>query len=151
MHEESLFAAALERTAPAARQAFLEEACAGDLALRRRVEQLLAAHEKTLGILDQPAGPPGRTAATAEFAPGGAPAGERAGTIVAGRYKLLEEVGEGGMGTVWKAEQMQPIRRKVALKLVKAGMDSKTVLARFDAERQALAMMDHPNIAKVHD
>ena len=76
---------------------------------------------------------------------------ESVGTIVAGRYKLLEEIGEGGMGTVWVAEQLQPVRRKVALKLIKAGMDSKAVLARFDAEKQALAMMDHPNIAKVHD
>jgi WD40 repeat protein/serine/threonine protein kinase/tetratricopeptide (TPR) repeat protein len=78
-------------------------------------------------------------------------AGERAGTVVAGRYKLLEQIGEGGMGTVWVAEQTQPVRRKVALKLIKAGMDSKTVLARFEAERQALALMDHPNIAKVLD
>jgi WD40 repeat protein/serine/threonine protein kinase len=78
-------------------------------------------------------------------------AGERVGMVVAGRYKLLDEIGEGGMGTVWVAEQTQPVRRKVALKLIKAGMDSKTVLARFEAERQALALMDHPNIAKVLD
>ena len=71
--------------------------------------------------------------------------------MVAGRYKLLEEIGEGGMGTVWMAEQTEPVRRKVALKLIKAGMDSKTVLSRFEAERQALALMDHPNIAKVLD
>jgi WD40 repeat protein len=78
-------------------------------------------------------------------------AGEAVGSVVAGRFKLLEEIGEGGMGTVWVAEQMRPVRRKVAIKLIKAGMDSKTVLARFEAERQALAMMDHPNIAKVLD
>ncbi len=78
-------------------------------------------------------------------------ASEQPGTIVAGRYKLLQAIGEGGMGTVWVAEQTQPVRRKVALKLIKAGMDSRSVLARFDAERQALAMMDHPNIAKVLD
>jgi serine/threonine protein kinase len=77
--------------------------------------------------------------------------GERVGMVVAGRYKLLEQIGEGGMGTVWVAEQTQPVRRKVALKLIKSGMDSKTVLARFEAERQALALMDHPNIAKVLD
>ena len=71
--------------------------------------------------------------------------------MVAGRYKLLEAIGEGGMGTVWAAEQTKPVRRKVAVKLIKAGMDSKSVLARFDAERQALAVMDHPNIAKVLD
>src|SRR5262249_7134295 len=73
------------------------------------------------------------------------------GAVIAGRYKLLEAIGEGGMGTVWVAEQTQPVRRKVALKLIKAGMDSKSVLARFEAERQALAVMDHPNIAKVLD
>ena len=76
---------------------------------------------------------------------------EQAGAIIAGRYKLLEAIGEGGMGTVWVAEQTEPVRRKVALKLVKAGMDSKSVLARFEAERQALAVMDHPHIAKVFD
>src|SRR6201993_2161274 len=76
---------------------------------------------------------------------------DHVGTLVAGRYKLLEQIGEGGMGTVWIAEQIQPVRRKVALKLIKAGMDSKTVLARFEAERQALALMDHPNIARVLD
>src|SRR5205085_10945460 len=79
------------------------------------------------------------------------PQAEQVGTLLAGRYKLLEQIGEGGMGTVWVAEQTQPVRRKVALKLIKAGMDSKTVLARFEAERQALALMDHPNIAKVLD
>jgi WD40 repeat protein/serine/threonine protein kinase len=78
-------------------------------------------------------------------------ASERIGMVVAGRYKFLEQIGVGGMGTVWVAEQTQPVRRKVALKLIKAGMDSKTVLARFEAERQALALMDHPNIAKVLD
>ena len=84
-------------------------------------------------------------------APSHDPPGERVGTLVAGRYKLLEQIGEGGMGTVWVAEQTQPVRRKVALKLIKAGMDSKSVLARFEAERQALALMDHPYIAKVLD
>src|SRR6186997_1623763 len=75
----------------------------------------------------------------------------RPGTVIAGRYKLLEVIGEGGMGTVWLAEQTEPVRRLVAVKLIKAGMDSKQVLPRFEAERQALALMDHPNIAKVHD
>ena len=73
------------------------------------------------------------------------------GTIMGGRYKLLENIGEGGMGSVWVAEQKEPVKRKVAIKLIKAGMDSKQVLARFEAERQALAVMDHPNIAKVFD
>ena len=151
MNEESLFVAALEKPTAAERQAFLEEACAGDVALRQRVERLLAAHLKTLGILDQPARPPGWTDVTAGFAPGGVPAGERVGTVIAGRYRLLEEIGAGGMGTVWKAEQTQPVRRMVALKLIKAGMDSRTVLSRFEAERQALALMEHPNIARVLD
>ena len=79
------------------------------------------------------------------------PKAEQIGTLIAGRYKLLEEIGEGGMGAVWVAEQTQPVKRKVAVKLIKAGMDSKSVLARFEAERQALALMDHPHIAKVLD
>jgi serine/threonine protein kinase/tetratricopeptide (TPR) repeat protein len=95
--------------------------------------------------------PPGPPEVTAGSPPGGVSTGESVGTLVAGRYKLLEKIGEGGMGAVWAAEQTQPVRRKVAIKLVKAGMDSRTVLARFDAERQALALMDHPNIAKVLD
>ena len=77
--------------------------------------------------------------------------GEQAGALVAGRYRLLEAIGEGGMGTVWMAEQREPVKRLVALKLIKPGMDSKAVLARFEAERQALALMDHPSIAKILD
>ena len=79
------------------------------------------------------------------------PADPEAGTVIAGKYRLTEKVGEGGMGSVWAANQTEPVKRKVAVKLIKAGMDSKVVLARFDAERQALAVMDHPNIAKVLD
>jgi tetratricopeptide (TPR) repeat protein len=143
MTEESLFLAALEKPV-AERQGFLAEACAGDAGLRGRIELLLAAHEKASGILehrpaavgtaDQLLGP--------ELTPG---------TVIAGRYKLLDCLGEGGMGTVWAAEQLDPVKRKVALKLIKPGMDSRTILTRFDAERQALAVMDHPNIAKVFD
>ncbi len=151
MNEESLFEAALERATAAERMAFLEEACAGNMALRRRLELLLAAHDRSVGILDKPISPPGSTATNPQIDPDRAPRDERPGSVVAGRYTLLEEVGEGGMGTVWAAEQTQPVRRKVALKLIKAGMDSKAVLSRFDAERQALAVMDHPNIAKVLD
>jgi eukaryotic-like serine/threonine-protein kinase len=143
MDEESLFAATLEKTFTADRLAFLEEVCGDDVALRKRIERLLAAHEKTFGILDRPVSPP----VSAGDAAGPSPAD----TLVAGRYKLLEAIGEGGMGTVWVAEQIQPVRRKVAVKLVKAGMDSRSVLARFEVERQALALMDHPNIAKVLD
>jgi serine/threonine protein kinase/tetratricopeptide (TPR) repeat protein len=151
MTEESLFAAALERTAVADRRAFLDLACSGDPDLRRRVERLLAAHEKTLGILDQSAG----TSVAPEDAswppPGGVHPGGRVGPPAVDRYELLEKIGEGGMGTVWLAEQTEPVRRKVAVKLIKPGMDSRPVLARFEAERQALALMDHPNIAKVLD
>ena len=149
MSEESLFVAALEKPTAAERQAFLEEACGGDVALRRRVERLLVAHLETLGILDQPAMPPGWT--DDECASRVVPGAERVGAVIAGRYRLLEEIGAGGMGTVWKAEQTQPVRRIVALKLIKAGMDSRTVLSRFEAERQALALMEHPNIARVLD
>ncbi len=149
MNEESLFVAALEKPT-AERRAFLEHACAGDMALRRRVERLLAAHLKTLGILDQPARPLGDTESTAG-SDRGVSTSELLGTVIAGRYKLIEEIGAGGMGMVWKAEQTQPVRRIVALKLIKAGMDSKTVLSRFEAERQALALMEHPNIARVLD
>jgi serine/threonine protein kinase/tetratricopeptide (TPR) repeat protein len=146
MNEESLFAAVLEQPR-ADRTRFLEEACGADAALLQRLRVLLAAHEKAVGILDQPAQPPGSPGDTAGYVP----ASEQVGTVIAGRYKLLEQIGEGGMGTVWVAEQTQPVRRKVALKLIKAGMDSRTVLSRFEAERQALALMDHPNIAKVLD
>ena len=122
MIEESLFAAALERTSAGRRRAFLDEACAGDVALRERVERLLAAHEKTLGILDRPAGPPGSPEDAAGWLSRRCPAGRDASApLVAGRYKLLEAIGEGGMGTVWMAEQTQPVRRKVAVKLIKAG------------------------------
>jgi tetratricopeptide (TPR) repeat protein len=106
---------------------------------------------ETLGILDRSARPADWPEVTAGSASGSVAAGELSGTVIAGRYTLLEEIGVGGMGTVWKAEQTQPVRRTVALKLIKAGMDSRTVLSRFDAERQALALMEHPNIARVLD
>jgi serine/threonine protein kinase/formylglycine-generating enzyme required for sulfatase activity/dienelactone hydrolase len=141
---ESIFAGAAALASAAARAAYLDEACAGDEALREQVEALLRAHERVGHMLDRPlAGDDEPTNAYIVC--------EEPGTVIAARYKLLEEIGEGGMGTVWVAEQTQPVRRKVALKLIKPGMDSKSVLARFEAERQALAMMDHPNIAKVLD
>ncbi len=148
MDEESLFVAALEKLTASERKAFLQKACAGDVALQQRVERLVAAHLETLGILDQPHGLPD---ATALSAPARVKAAECVGTVIADRYTLREEIGAGGMGTVWKAEQTQPVRRMVALKLIKAGMDSRTVLSRFEAERQALALMEHPNIARVLD
>jgi serine/threonine protein kinase/tetratricopeptide (TPR) repeat protein len=157
---KELFLAALDLSGPQARQALLDRECGGDAELRRRVAVLLAAHDDPASALDQPLAAaaladPGATASLtttggAQPGPAGAPA-EGAGTVLAGRYRLLEEVGEGGMGTVWLAEQTEPVRRQVAVKLVKAGMDSGAVLARFEAERQALALMDHPNIAKVLD
>ena len=141
MDDEALFLAAIDKAAGAERRAFLDEACGGDNALRRRVEQLFEADAQTRGILER--GPEG-TIAEHE------PAGEQPGGRI-GPYELLEPIGEGGMGVVYLAEQREPVSRRVALKVVKPGMDTRQVLARFEAERQALAMMDHPNIAKVHD
>ena len=110
----------------------------------QRVEALLAAHDAVGGFGQEPSEQAFQDTVDA-------PENVRPGTMVAGRYKLIEAIGEGGMGTVWMAEQKEPVKRKVAIKLVKAGMDSRQVLARFEAERQALAMMDHPNIARVFD
>ena len=137
MSDESIFAAALGKASGAERCAFLDQACAGDEALRRRVELLLEADDRTAGILER--GPDGLTAPHE-------PPGDRVGP-----YKLLQQIGEGGMGIVYMAEQTEPVRRRVALKIIKPGMDSRQVLARFEAERQALALMDHPNIARVLD
>ncbi len=143
---QARFLAALEIPAGPDRQRWLDEQCADDLQLKQRLQVLLDAHEATYGFDAQPS-----AASPPERAPDPVPSLVRPGTILAGRYKLLEPIGEGGMGTVWLSEQTEPVRRKVAVKLVKAGMDSKQVLARFEAERQALALMDHPNIAKVLD
>jgi eukaryotic-like serine/threonine-protein kinase len=114
-----------------------------DAELLRRVEDLLAAYDEPRPYFDQPTAQLANTPASLAVTP--ADASQRPGSLVAGRYKLLEAIGEGGMGTVSVAEQTSPVRRKVALKMVKLGMDSRQVLARFDAERQALALMDHPN------
>src|ERR1043166_168362 len=134
---ESLFTDALALPA-AKRGAFLDEACAGDAALRARVVALLSAHEATGDLL------------TPAAANGSVGHEEKPGDTI-GRYKLLQKIGEGGCGVVWMGEQEEPVRRRVALKVIKLGMDTKAVVARFEAERQALAMMDHPNIAKVYD
>ncbi len=141
MNEQSLFIEALERHDPAERAAFLDQVCAGDPALRQRLERLLQRHQKDDSFLESPTA---AWAAVAELIC------ERPGTVI-GPYKLLEQIGEGGMGLVFVAEQQQPVRRRVALKVIKPGMDSRQVIARFEAERQALAIMDHPHIAKVHD
>jgi serine/threonine protein kinase len=152
MNELDLFAAAIAVADPGERAALLEQHCAGQTDLRQRLEQLLDAHFQSNPLLDQPQ--PAHTCAYGgpEAAPAGPPSvGEVAGTVIAGKYTLVEVIGEGGMGAVWRAKQTEPVKRFVAVKLIKAGMDSKQVLARFEAERQALALMDHPNIAKVLD
>jgi serine/threonine protein kinase/WD40 repeat protein len=144
---EAIFFAALDKKDAGERAAYLDQACDGEPDLRRCVEKLLAAQPKVGEFLQAPA--PGLPAA-AKAAAVDHPTDERPGTIL-GPYKLLHEIGEGGMGTVWMAEQTKPVKRRVALKVIKPGMDSRQVLARFEAERQALALMDHPNIAKVLD
>jgi eukaryotic-like serine/threonine-protein kinase len=141
---ESVFFGALEKREPAARMSYLNEACAGNDELRCSVERMLAAQAVVGSFLEQPAM---AGSATAHFEP---PIAERPGTVI-GPYKLLQQIGEGGMGVVFMAEQGEPIQRTVAIKIIKPGMDTRQVIARFEAERQALAMMDHPNIAKVLD
>jgi len=135
---------AATRLAGAERTAYLERACAGDSELRQRVEALLQAQERVGDFLEQ--SPPKSTveARLRTFTT------EKPGDRI-GRYKLLQQIGEGGCGAVYMAEQEEPVRRRVALKIIKPGMDTKSVIARFEAERQALALMDHPNIAKVFD
>jgi WD40 repeat protein/serine/threonine protein kinase len=147
MRERDLFIELLQKTDPADRIAYLDAACAGDDILRGRVLELLAQHEKNESfLLDAPAPLPHVLPnATIDL-----PITEAAGSTIAG-YKLVEQIGEGGMGAVWMAQQTEPVKRLVAVKLIKAGMDSKQVIARFEAERQALALMDHPNIARVLD
>jgi serine/threonine protein kinase len=140
--EKSIFLEAIEKTSPAERAAFLEAACGDYSPLRSAVEALLQAHEKPQALLDA-----ADTVAPTLHQP---PRPEVPGTVI-GPYKLLQQIGEGGMGTVFMAEQTHPVQRKVALKVIKAGMDSRQVIARFEAERQALAMMDHVNIARIYD
>src|SRR5262245_33704011 len=140
---ESVFWSALAIPSPAERARYLDQACGGDARLRGQVEELLAAYPKAEDFLEAPALAP---LATAEEPPGA----EAPGAVL-GPYKLLEQIGEGGMGTVWMAQQTEPIKRLVAVKLIKAGMDSRQVIARFEAERQALALMDHAHIARVLD
>src|SRR5580765_1367272 len=145
--EQVLFAEALQCATPEVRAAYLENACGTDTALRQRVEALLRAAQSAGDFLEEP--------------PTGLAAGDGSTLVVTGlsekpgdrigRYKLLQQIGEGGCGVVYMAEQEEPVRRRVALKVIKLGMDTKSVIARFEAERQALALMDHPNIAKVLD
>jgi len=140
--DEKVFEGALDCRSPAERAAYLDRVCAGKPELRRTLEKLLAAHEKAGAFMEAPSAV---HALPLELEPG-----ETTGAKI-GRYKLLQRMGEGGMGTVYMAEQTEPVVRKVALKIIKLGMDTKAVVARFEAERQALALMDHPNIAKVLD
>jgi serine/threonine protein kinase len=145
--EQAILEAAL-KLSPKQRADYLDSACGDDQLRQRIIEALLKAEEKTGGTPEQRAA--STTASTVVVAEVTAPPGEKPGDLI-GRYKLLQRLGEGGMGTVWMAEQAEPIRRKVALKIIKLGMDTKEVIARFEAERQALALMHHPNIAEVHD
>jgi eukaryotic-like serine/threonine-protein kinase len=139
---KSIFLHAVENCARGEWGAYLDQSCGENAELRRRVMILLDAHQTADSLIDLPE-------PTATLGARSADSGQ-AGTVI-GPYKLLQPIGEGGMGTVYMAEQTEPVRRTVALKLIKAGMDSRQVLARFGAERQALALMDHPNIAKVFD
>src|SRR5215510_532456 len=152
--ERTLFEQAMVLNIPGERAAFLRGACGNDVALRRRMEALLRAHDGAGKFLpdrhasaEQPT-----TTTSSEFQPQAAVqvgnVTEKPGDEI-GRYKLLQKIGEGGCGVVYMAEQEEPVRRRVALKVIKLGMDTKQVVARFEAERQALALMDHPNIAKI--
>jgi eukaryotic-like serine/threonine-protein kinase len=152
---ETIFHAALAKADPAERAAFLVVAAGEDIELRHRVERLIDAHDE-LGALLGPSLSIGRGGINSRISSlatdrSAVPTPvEELGDRV-GQYRLLQKLGEGGMGTVWVAEQEQPVRRRVALKLIKPGMDSARVIARFEAERQALALMDHTNIAKILD
>ncbi|MBI2928950.1 MAG: serine/threonine protein kinase, partial [Verrucomicrobia bacterium] len=141
---ETIFVEARQLSHPQERAAYLDKVCGGDRALRERVERMLNAERKADQFL---ANNPLQLDETA-LSP--TEMSENVGSMI-DRYKLLQKIGEGGCGIVYMAEQEQPIRRRVALKVIKLGMDTRQVIARFEAERQALAMMDHPNIAKVFD
>src|SRR5205809_367492 len=145
MNEEEIFQIVAEMSA-AERKIYLGNTCEGERALRERVERLLASHDhgafmqRSVDRIDSAE----LQADLARFKP-------EEGEDRIGHYKLLDKLGEGGFGTVWMAEQLEPVRRRVALKIIKPGMDTKEVIVRFEQERQALALMDHPNIAKVLD
>jgi len=136
--DDDIFAEALELP-PSERDAFLDRACAGDHIRRTRIEALLLGHEAAKSFLEQPLSPPP------------APAAEETAGMRIGPYTLVRRLGEGGCGVVWLAEQTSPLRRQVALKVIKLGMDTRSIIARFEAERQALALMTHPDIARVYD
>src|SRR5215475_7655544 len=143
LDEKVIFNVAREIASPAARAEYLRQACGTDSSLFERVQVLLRAYEGQASFLES--SPVIGVSQTTDQ-----PVAETPGAVV-GPYKLLEQIGEGGMGTVWMAQQTEPVKRLVAIKLIKAGMDSRQVIARFEAERQALALMDHANIARVLD
>ena len=136
-----VFSEALDKAPPEERERYLAQACGEERELRRQVDSLLQAQSEAGSFLHQPVVTPEGNGPSAVEGPG----------TVIGRYKLLQQIGEGGFGLVFMAEQLEPVRRMVALKIIKAGMDTREVIARFEAERQALALMDHPNIARVLD
>jgi len=138
--EEQIFEAALQFPTPDLRAAYAKGACGNDEKLCQRIEALLKAHEHSGGFLDRP--PAVTPAKTIALTTGMLPVTEKPGDKI-GRYKVLQQIGEGGCGVVYMAEQEEPVRRRVALKVIKLGMDTKSVIARFEAERQALALMDH--------
>ncbi len=142
LNEEEIFHVARKISDPETQAKYLDQICAGDQPLRERVEALLKVHEQPEGFL-APEAESGATADQPSIA-------EMPGHEI-GRYKLLQKIGEGGFGVVYMAEQQRPVHRRVALKIIKPGMDTHAVVARFEAERQALALMDHPNIARVFD
>src|SRR5262249_22664425 len=149
--EQSIFLHAIGLPSPQDRAAYLDEVCRVRPGLRAELEALLAAHDRLGGSVPpsmEPAGAGAPTESERQTSFGGT---EQPQVVLAGRYRLLGTIGEGGMGTVWMAQQTEPVKRLVAVKLIKPGMDSRQVLARFEAERQALALMDHPHIAKVLD
>jgi serine/threonine protein kinase len=145
MTERDIFIAALQKEDPAQRRAYLDLACGSQPELRKQVDDLLRLYEGVGSFLQKPAATGAMQEAADQSSLLEAPG------IEIGTYRLLQQIGEGGMGTVFMAEQSQPVRRMVALKIIKPGMDSRQIIARFEAERQALALMDHPNIARVLD
>src|SRR5580658_9629780 len=146
--EEEIFEACLARPIEE-RAGYLDHVCAGDAALRQKVEELLRSNRLAESFLEEPPVSVG-AGQTIKLVIANLPSENDVGKTI-GRYRLLQQIGEGGCGTVYMAEQQEPVSRRVALKVIKLGMDTKSVIARFEAERQALALMDHPNIAKVLD